>query len=220
MRHFYKRFKSYIQTYNLARAEGILLRYLSEAYRCLDRTLPLDKRDDQLKDIISWLGLVVRSVDSSLVDEWANTGSMPEEPGALVLENVVVHDRRALTVLVRNALFSRVRLVAKDDAKALGALDSDWSFGELKWKHVLDAYYESHEEVLLDADARSATYFHVDENDEKEKHVWHVHQVLSDPEGDHDFGIMADVDLDATQEEGNVVFTNYRAGSIEELLGK
>ena len=213
-------FKSYIQTYNLARAEGILLRYLSEAYRCLDRTLPLDKRDDQLKDIISWLGLVVRSVDSSLVDEWANTGSMPEEPGALVLDDVVVRDRRALTVLVRNALFSRVRLVAKDDAKALGALDTDWSFGELKWKHVLDAYYEAHEEVLLDADARSATYFHVDEADEKDKHIWHVHQILSDPEGDHDFGIMADVDLDATQEEGNVVFVNYRAGSIEELLGK
>ena len=162
----------------------------------------------------------MRSVDSSLVDEWANTGSMPEEAGALVLDNVVVRDRRALTVLVRNALFSRVRLVAKDDAKALGALDTDWSFGELKWKHVLDAYYEAHEEVLLDANARSATYFHVDETDEKDKHIWHVHQILSDPEGDHDFGIMTDVDLDATQEEGNVVFANYRAGSIEELLGK
>ena len=76
----------------------------------------------------------------------------------------------------------------------------------------------AHEEVLLDADARSATYFHVDETDERDKHIWHVHQILSDPEGDHDFGIMADLDLDATQEEGEAIFKNYRVGFIEDLL--
>ena len=35
---------------------------------------------------------------------------------------------------------------------------------------------------------------------------------------DRDYGIMADVDLDATQEGGSVVFENYRVGTIEELL--
>lgn len=47
-----------------------MLRYLAEAYRSLDRTVPIEKRDERLRDIISWLGFVVRSVDSSLVDEW------------------------------------------------------------------------------------------------------------------------------------------------------
>ena len=46
----------------------------------------------------------------------------------------------------------------------------------------------------------------------------HVHQIFHDADGDNDFGIMADVDLDATQEESEVVFKNYRAGAIEELL--
>lgn len=58
-------FKGYIQKLGIARSEGILLRYLAEAYRSLDRTVPIEKRDERLRDIISWLGFVVRSVDSS-----------------------------------------------------------------------------------------------------------------------------------------------------------
>lgn len=68
-------FKGYIQKLGIARSEGILLRYLAEAYRSLDRTVPIEKRDERLRDIISWLGFVVRSVDSSLVDEWENAGN-------------------------------------------------------------------------------------------------------------------------------------------------
>ena len=41
---------------------------------------------------------------------------------------------------------------------------------------------------------------------------------FSDSDGDHDFGIAADVDLDATQTSDGVVFTNYRVGPIEDLL--
>ena len=80
-------FKGYIQKLGIARSEGILLRYLAEAYRSLDRTVPIEKRDERLRDIISWLGFVVRSVDSSLVDEWENAGnpaaSMPRRHRAL-----------------------------------------------------------------------------------------------------------------------------------------
>ncbi len=212
-------FKGYVQRCQIARAEGILLRYLSEAYRALDRTLPLDKRDERLEGIIAWLGLVVRSVDSSLVDEWARAGKIDEEaiaPPATADE--VVRDRRAITLLVRNALFARVRLAAHDDAKALGELDADWGWRALRWKAVLDAYYDQHEEVLLDADARSSTYLIIDDEDERAGHVWHVRQTFHDSEGDHDFGIAADVDLDATQESGSVVFDNYRVGFVEDLL--
>ena len=68
-------FTGYIARYNIARSEGTLLRYLSDAYRALARTVPQEKRDEQLDDIISWLRVVVRSIDSSLVDEWENAGT-------------------------------------------------------------------------------------------------------------------------------------------------
>ena len=47
--------------------------------------------------------------------------------------------------------------------------------------------------------------------------MWHVTQIFHDADGDNDFRIVADVDLDATQDEGEVVFKGYRAGSIEDL---
>ena len=212
-------FKGYIQKLGIMRYEGILLRYLSEAFRGLDRTIPEDKHTEQLKDIIAWLGLIVRSVDSSLVDEWENAGAVLDAapPDAAGVE-AVVRDRRGLTVLVRNALFSRVRMAAHRDAAGLGEADGDWGFGERAWMQALDEYYEAHEEILLDADARSKSYLMFDEADEEELRVWHVRQIFHDEAGDNDFVIVADVDLDATQEGDGVVFKDYRVGFIEDLL--
>ena len=212
-------FKSYIAQYKIARCEGILLRYLTEAYRALDRTVPHDKRNEELDDIVAWLGLVVRSVDSSLVDEWEHAGQDDNAGRAPKLADQVVADRRGMTLLVRNALFQRVRLASRNKARELGDLDADWGFGEARWARVLDEFYGEHEELLTDADARSTAFLDIDEKDEKSDHVWHVHQVFSDSDGDRDFGIMADVDLDATQDGDGVVFKNYRAGSFEELEG-
>ena len=212
-------FKGYIQKLNIARSEGILLRYLAEAFRSLDRTVPVAKRNEQLEDIISWLGFMVRSVDSSLVDEWEAAG----DPAALDMAppsaaDQVVADRRGVTLLVRNALIRRVTLAARERYDQLGELDSDFGMTATRWERVLDAYHEQHEEILTDADARSSAMLSIDEADEQAAHVWHVHQIFADEDGDHDFGIKADLDLDATQEEGEAVFKNYRVGFIEDLL--
>lgn len=212
-------FKGYIQKLNIARSEGILLRYLAEAFRSLDRTVPVAKRNEQLEDIISWLGFMVRSVDSSLVDEWEAAG----DPAALDMAppsaaDQVVADRRGVTLLVRNALIRRVTLAARERYDQLGELDTDFGMTATRWERVLDAYHEQHEEILTDADARSSAMLSIDEADEQAAHVWHVHQIFADEDGDHDFGIMADLDLDATQEEGEAVFENYRVGFIEDLL--
>ena len=209
-------FKTYVGRYNIARSEGTLLRYLSDAYRALDRTLPLDARSDQLQDIISWLGLVVRSTDSSLVDEWENAGNKVDI-AAPSLGEEIVRDRRGLTVLVCNALFARVRLAATQQIAELGRMDAEWGFGEGRWGTALDNFFAEHEEILVDADARSTKYFVLDESPEKERHAWRVRQIFRDPEDNCDFAIAAEVDLDATQEEGEVIFANYRVGFTEDI---
>ena len=217
-------FKGYVQRCGIARSEGSLLRYLSDAYRVLDRTVPRDKYDERLGDIVAWLGLVVRTVDSSLVDEWASAGELPAEAGAAPTDpDEVVRDRRGLRLLVRNALFARVRLAATGDYERLGALDGEWGWRQQRWSQVMGSYYESHDEVLLDADARSSAYLTVDEGDERAedaagRHVWHVRQMFRDPDDERDFGISGDVDLAATQDEGEVVFSRYQVGYIEDLL--
>ena len=211
-------FKEYVGRYGIARSEGLLLRYLSEAFRALDRTVPLDKRDERLNDIVAWLGLVVRTVDSSLVDEWAAAGESSAEglDAAPPAADEVVHDRRGLSQLVRNALFARVRLAAFDNVDELGKLDADWGWRAPVWQRALDRFYEEHEEIVLDGDARSTAYYTIDESDEKSAHVWHVHQIFRDSDDDRDFGIWGDVDLDATQDEGAVVFSSYRVGFVDD----
>ena len=208
-------FKTYIGRYKIARSEGTLLRYLSDAYRVLDRTVPAEKRDERLDDIVTWLRLVVRTTDSSLVDEWEGAGT--EDGAAVAAPSVdeVVHDRRGLTLLVRNALFARVRLAALGKVEELGDLDADWGYRSVVWQQALDAFHAEHEQILLDADARSSAYLDIDEKDEKADHVWHVHQIFRDSDDDHDFGIWGDVDLDATQDEGAVVFKTYRVGFVD-----
>lgn len=214
-------FKGYIARYNIARSEGLLLRYLSDAYHVLDRTLPEAKRNEQLDEIIAWLGMVVRTVDSSLIDEWAGLNNEEDEgmglkaPGAA---EAVVVDRRALTLLVRNALFTRINLAARGKIRELGDLDADWQWSEVRWEQSLAAYHEAHEEIRLDGDARSWAYLSIDEDDEQTAHVWHVRQMFADENDERDFGIAADVLLDETQDEGTVVFSNYHVGFIEDLL--
>lgn len=211
-------FTGYIARYNIARSEGTLLRYLSDAYRALSRTVPFEKRDEQLRDIIAWLRVVVRSIDSSLVDEWENAGVAADAetaalnaaaPGA---RDAVVEDRRGLTVLVRNAMFRRVQLMDLDRPEDLGALDKDWGYGVHEWEDALDDYYDAHEYVNTDAQARSSELFMLDDSHERDEHTWKVRQIIDDSDGDHDWAIEGVVDLDATQESGEVVFHDYRVG--------
>ena len=217
-------FNGYISRYGISRSEGTLLRYLSDAYRALDRTVPEEYLDERLEDIVSWLGLIVRSVDSSLVDEWEAAGRTDSDQGSGLdaappsQDDQVVRDRRGLTVLVRNAMFQRVELVANDRPERLAELDSDWGYGLRAWQDTLDDLYEAHDEIRTDAQARSADYFSIDQQGESRNHTWKVRQIFDDVEGDHDWGIAGIVDLDATQESGQVVFGGYRVGPIEELM--
>ena len=213
-------FKTYVQRLGLARSEGIILRYLSDAYHVLDRTVPPDYYDERLDDIVCWLGWLVRSIDSSLIDEWEGEDAWaggPDDAAAPQDADAVVRDRRGMQLLARNALFARVRLAALGKTDELGALDADWGFTQARWDEALAAFRDEHDELLADAHARSSAYFDIDEGPEEAAHLWHLRQIFLDAEGDLDFRIEADLDLDATQEAGTAIFANYQVGFVEDL---
>src|SRR5699024_9676066 len=64
-------FSDLIASYGLARSEGVVLRYLTDAWRTLRQSIPDEYMTEELSDVITWLGELIRQVDSSLVDEWA-----------------------------------------------------------------------------------------------------------------------------------------------------
>ena len=63
-------FTDFVARYQLARSEGLVLRYLSDAYRTLRQTVPDAHRSPDLEELVEWLGEAVRQTDSSLLDEW------------------------------------------------------------------------------------------------------------------------------------------------------
>jgi len=205
VRDMYERafsFTEFVSWYQLGRSEGLVLRYLSDAYRAIRQTVPAEARTDELVDVIAWLGELVRQVDSSLVDEWEALVAPPSDPDAPVVPPAppsVVTNRRAFTVLVRNELFRRVQLAALQRDDELLALDP-----EADWPGVLDAYYEEHDEIRAGGPARSPALCAIDETDAANG-VWRVEQTLDDPAGDHDWRIRAEVDLPASAEAGAAV---------------
>ncbi len=63
-------FSEYVNHYGLKRSEGLLLRYLSDAYRTMVQNVPAEYQTPELAELTGWLGALVRDVDSSLLDEW------------------------------------------------------------------------------------------------------------------------------------------------------
>jgi len=202
VRDMYERamtFADYVGYYKLARSEGLVLRYLSDAFRAVRQTVPDEAKSEDLLDLIEWHGELVRKVDSSLLDEWEQLINpsldeldhrkdvVPPPPPS------VVTNTRAFRVLVRNELFRRVQLAALDNVDSLAEIDPDFD-----WDAALEPYYADHDSIGTDADARSAAMLVVDEG----AFQWTVQQIIADPAGDHDWRIHATVDLAESAERG------------------
>jgi hypothetical protein len=217
-REMYERamsFTEYIGFYGLARSEGLVLRYLADAYHALKRTVPEDARTDELADLIEWLGELVRQVDSSLLDEWEQL----HEPGADLAEAgpslggqppAVTSNARAFRVLVRNALFRRVELAARRRYQELGELDGGAGWDAEAWADALEPYFAEHHEIGTGADARGPGLLIIDEQPGR----WAVRQIFDDLAGDHDWGLSATIDLAASDEAGEAVLTVTDVGQI------
>ncbi len=214
-------FTDLVGRYQLARSEGLVLRYLTDAYRTLRQTVPDSHRTPELDELIDWLGETVRQTDSSLLDEWEALS----DP-AHVRSDVAHHEPpppprplsrqdRAFGVMVRNAMWRRVELVARDDVDALAALETTAAartdpprevvMDADAWDEALEAYYAEHGSVQLDADARGPRLLASTDEVVDGVRVRRVTQTLSDPAGHHDWVIEAEVDLDATDELGELV---------------
>ncbi|MBB3661987.1 superfamily II RNA helicase [Prauserella sediminis] len=218
VRDMYERamnFVEYIGHYNLARSEGVLLRYLADAYDTLRRTVPDDAKTEPLSDLIEWLGELVRQVDSSLLDEWEALRHPDEEVAASHPERSlpegpppVTRNERAFRVLVRNEMFRRVELAAREAYDALGELDDGWDADD--WADALDEYFEEYDELRTGPDARGPAMLIIDQ----QPGIWKVRQIFDDPEGDRDWGISAEIDLDASDETGAPVLRITDVGPL------
>ena len=209
-------FSDLVATYGLARSEGVILRYLTDAWRTLKQSIPDEYNTPELEDIVIWLGELIRQVDSSLVDEWAQ---MAGEDSPIDQETVdrelafgvedptaLTANRRAFTIMVRNYMFRLVQLFAleKEDrlAELLEYLDEVPDFGA-----ILDDYFDEYADIDSGPEARGPEFFRLGDTDSR---AWSVRQIIKDPDGDHAYQFVATVDLDASDEAGEVRLADLR----------
>lgn len=205
-------FVEYVGFYSLARSEGLVLRYLADAYKALRRTVPESARTEEVQDLIAWLAELVRQVDSSLLEEWqALSAPTPvQQPSAPVDERPppVTANARAFRVLVRNAMFRRVELMALRRWVDLAELDAD--FGQDRWQDAITRYFSQHDHIGTGPDARGPDLFDIERMDG----LWVVRQTLDDPAGHHDWAITATVDLAVCDEAGEAVLGVTDVGEV------
>ena len=175
-------FTELISRYDVGRSEGVILRYLSDAYRMMRQVIPAEIMTEELESMISWLADLIRSVDSSLLDEWEammNGEELTEAEGVSSTvgaerafgadESGVIAftaNRHAFRNAVRRALFNFVELMSRDDVDGLErasaqAADSDGLFAEAApwtgddWDHALERYWAEHDWIDINQGARS-----------------------------------------------------------------
>jgi hypothetical protein len=206
-------FVEYVAFYQLARSEGMVLRYLADAYKAMRQTVPDEAKTEELADLIEWLGELVRQVDSSLLDEWEKLTNPDDESVTAEPDDrvpAVTTNTRAFRVLVRNALFHRVQLAARQDFAELGALDAAAGWDADAWADAVEPYFDLHAEIGTGPDARGPRYLVIDQQPDR----WQVRQIFADPEGDHDWGFTADIDLAASDEQGTAAVVITAAGQL------
>ena len=223
----FRSFSDYIRDYELQRAEGVLLRYLSRVHKVMVQTIPDAAKNDTVREMELYLGSLIRQVDSSLLDEWEKLrdpqfqrGETPEvrPPGAGAADQDVTRDARAFTAAIRNRLFTFLRgLVVGDFEAALARLSppndpegQPWTPERLR--SLVEAYEAEHGFICLDPNARNVRHTYVTVAEDKQS--WRVQQMLVDQEEHNDWVVEFRVDLAASRNANEPVLSLVRLGTL------
>ena len=224
----YRSFADYIKEYELQRAEGVLLRTISNVHKVLTQSVPDSAKNDTVREMEDYLALMIRQVDSSLLDEWEKMrdpnyrpGGETKEvrpPGAEEAAADITRDTTGFTRAIRTRVFTLLRgLVEGDYEEALGALSApDQPEGE-PWtperlRTATDLFHTSHQFLRLDPEARNLRHTHVTPSEDKRN--WVVQQMLLDPEEENDWVAEFEVDLAQSRATGGPWLRLRRIGPL------
>lgn len=196
-------FNEYISEFGLARAEGLLLRYLSQSYKTLTQTVPEKYKTDQVLDVIAYLRTMLARVDTSLIDEWESMfNGAPEEIAA---EEITLKpydpriNHKAFVAKIRAELFHLTRLLSQknyEDAIAAVANSDEWS--EQRFEKILEDFYQEHGKIIADPRARSPELSRITKLSETKYTVTHT---LLDDHDENMWHLVVSIDLDIPRDE-------------------
>ncbi len=195
----YFAFEGYVRDLEIARVEGLLLRYLNQVHNTLTRSVPLEAKTDAVFEVTAFFRVMLARVDSSLVKEWESlmgveSGAVTEPAPSAATSAPVPPAGKALLARLRVELHRLVAaLAAKDWAEAARCVrPGEDAWDAKRFEQELAPFVAEHARVVFDARARLAQFTHVARSGPQS---WSVQQTLLDPEDENVWAIHGEVDL-------------------------
>jgi hypothetical protein len=219
-------FADYIRDYGLERAEGILLRHLMQVYKVLAQTVPQSAKTEPVLELETHLEELVRSIDSSLLDEWSTlsggtapvglnvSSSSTPEPKFGTGPRELTRDPAALRRAVRVAIHLVLQEAAARDWEAVAArllpetATDDVVLAESRrLEKLFAAHAAARDRFRLDPAGRATANTHFDGEPPSPSATtpeWRIAQVLIDPAEQNDWEARFTLDLPATRASGRL----------------
>ncbi|MCH7866827.1 MAG: DUF3516 domain-containing protein [Myxococcales bacterium] len=198
----YSAFNDFVKLNQMARIEGVLLRYLSQVHNTLSQTIPEAHKTTSVLDMIAYFRTLLSRVDASLLEEWEDRMNPDRvsdkkrqgiaDPG----ESRPTLDPKAFEARVRSELHHLMRCVAKRDyenATTCVHQDRDDPWDAARFEAELLPFYAEYEAILFQPSARQA---HLASVKEIRPGVYEARQVLSDEIGDNLWNLEAEVHVE------------------------
>jgi superfamily II RNA helicase len=207
-------FQEYVREYGLQRSEGVLLRYLSDAYKTLVQNVPEASHTEQLDDIAAYLLTTLKQTDSSLVEEWEALRYgrqlglvLPPSEGPVRPPRDLAKDSKLLAARARSEMHQLVRLLARKDSESLlEFLGDEWSRERVE--AAMAPYWEEHS--TLDTTPRARQPVLTQLLPQETPRTWRVRHGLVDAQGEQDWYIEGLVDLvDRQDVDGRLVTVQH-----------
>ena len=219
-------FNEYVREYELGRAEGTLLRYLSDVYKALVQTVPAPVKTPEIEEIEVFL----RSDGAGGRQQLARrVGADARRTGARHRGGCVTAGARGARHHARRARIHRARCATRcssasgpsraatgprrprcsarpgsrcdrPTAATDSPADDEWSAA--RFEQALQPFFEEHSALRTDPTARAPQNTRTTKT---ERGTWEIVQVLCDAEGDNDWALSATADLEASAKAGRPV---------------
>jgi superfamily II RNA helicase len=190
-------FDDYVRRYNIARMEGVLLRYLSQVHSTLARNLPETARNDEVLEIIAFLRAMLARVDSSLVEEWESLvkpSDRVSEPVSAIPDRAPRRlDPKSFNARVRAEMHQLMQVLSKRDFEAAATCVANGEWDADRFESAFAMFFEAQDGLRHDPDARRGHWTRIDARSEL---AFDVIQTLLDADGEGGFQIEAEVVLD------------------------
>jgi len=186
-------FSEYVRELKLQQSEGVLLRYLSQVYRVLARSIPPAFQTDALLEATGFLRATLAHADSSLVTEWEKMLDPGEQaPAGPPPAPDISRNKRTFLARVRAELHQLVRSLARRDWDGAEAcvVDGGWSASD--FSDAMAPFFDEFDSLRFDHAARLGEHTQITSTG---RHEWRATQRLLDPEGEGAWAIEATVDL-------------------------